>query len=88
MTSPRYSWTRENIRAARRADLPGLLRREGVALRKTGGGNYELVDHPGLIIKNNFWRWPEQDRQGNTIDLLVEVLGMSFDQAMRRIAPH
>ncbi len=88
MTSPRYKWTRENIRAARRVPLPSLLRQEGFVLRETGGGNFELTDHPGLIVKNNFWRWPGEDRQGNTIDLLVEVLGMSFDQAMRRITPH
>lgn len=87
MSRPRYPWTRQQIRNARRAHLPDLLRHEGFALRETGGGNFELVERPGLIVKNNFWRWPQEGRQGNTIDLLVNVLGMSFDQAMRRIAP-
>ena len=85
MNSRRYKWTPDQIRCARRTPLPSLLRREGFGLRETGGGNFELATHSGLIIKNNYWRWPEEDRHGNTIDLLVDVLGMSFDQAMQQI---
>jgi hypothetical protein len=84
MTSSRCErkYSREDIRSARRADLPSLLRREGHPLRETGAGNFELLCRPGLIVKRSFWRWPGQNRQGNAIDLFVNVLGMSFDQAM------
>ena len=86
MTSRRYKWTRDEI--ARRTPLPALLQSEGFGLRETGGSNFEVMKHPGLIIKDNFWRWPREDLQGNTIDLFVDVLGMSFDQAMQRITQH
>jgi hypothetical protein len=85
MTSPRCKWSRQDIRDARRVSLPDLLPRLGLALRETGGGNFRLLDHPGLIVKDCYWRWPERDMQGNTIDLLVHVLGRTFDQAMTAI---
>ena len=78
MTSPRYKWTREEIRAARRAHLPSVLRAEGFKLRETREENFELLQCPGLIVKDNYWRWPDQNRQGNSIDLLVTVLGVTF----------
>jgi hypothetical protein len=83
MTSPRCNWTRDQIRAARRAALAPRLRRAGFALRDLGGENAELIDRPGLIVKAHYWRWPDQDRQGNAIDLLVGVLGYSFHDALR-----
>jgi len=85
MTSHRSKWSKQDIRNARHADLPSLLQREGLPMREKGGGNFELLDHPGLIVKSSYWRWPAEDRQGNTIDLLVDVLGKSFAQAMRII---
>lgn len=85
MICKRYKWSREDIRQARRADLPSLLRREGFSLRELGADNFELLDRPGLIVKNSYWRWPAQSRQGNPIDLLVEVLGRSFDDTMKTI---
>ena len=78
-------WTKEQIRAARKAHIPTLLLKEAYRLRETGGGNFEMVDHPGLIVKESYWRWPQQDKQGNAIDLLVNVLGRSFSQAMQTI---
>ena len=50
---------------------PELLRRRGLALRETGGGNFRVLDHPGLVVKDGYWRWPERELQGNTIDLPV-----------------
>ena len=82
MTSQRVKWSRQDIRNARRADLPSLLLRDSLRLRETGGGNFEVLGHPGLIVKNSFWRWPDRNRQGNTIDFYIDVLGKSFAQAM------
>jgi hypothetical protein len=31
------------------------------------------------------WRWPDRNLAGNTIDFFVQVLGMSFHDAMRQI---
>lgn len=84
-SSPRCRWSREDIRAARRANLPELLRRHRIPLRETGGGNFHLPRHPGLVVKDCYWRWPQRELQGNTIDLFVHVLGRTFHEAMSDI---
>jgi hypothetical protein len=44
--------------------------------------------YPGLIVKDSYWRWPERNLAGNAIDFFVQVLGLSFQEAMRHtIAP-
>ena len=81
-------WTREQIRAARLAPLVPLLQKRGIKLVETGGGNFRVSDFPGLIVKDCYWRWPERGLAGgNAIDLLVQVLGRSFHDAMREIDP-
>lgn len=81
----RTVWTREQIRSARRVDLIELLVQRGLHLQSTGNGNYEICEHAGIIVKNWYWRWPDRDACGNTIDFFVDVLGMSFNQAMEAI---
>lgn len=88
MSHRRPQWDRDDIRSARRVDLPSLLRREGLPLRDIGGGNFELLSCPGLIIKSSYWRWPQHQRQGNAIDLFVQALGKSFAEAMTIISQH
>jgi hypothetical protein len=78
-------WTRDQIRAARVAPLVPLLQRRGLQLLERDAGNYELSAHPGLILKDSYWRWPRRDLAGNTIDLFTQVLGLSFHDAMREI---
>jgi hypothetical protein len=78
-------WTREQIRAARLAPLVPLLQRRGLQLLERDAGNYELSTHPGLILKDSYWRWPQRDLAGNAIDLFTQVLGLSFHDAMRAI---
>lgn len=78
-------WTREQIRAARLAPLVPLLQRRGLEIVECAAGNFELPSHPGLILKDSYWRWPERGLAGNTIDLFTQVLGLSFHDAMRAI---
>jgi hypothetical protein len=78
-------WTREQIRCARQASLVPLLEKRGLRLIERTAGNFDLVDYPGLILKESYWRWPEQDLAGNSIDFLVEIFGLSFHDAMREI---
>jgi hypothetical protein len=40
---------------------------------------------PGLLLKDSYWRWPQRELAGNTIDFFVKVLGLSFNDAMRLI---
>ena len=48
-------------------------------------GNFSLPAYPGLIIKDSYWRWPQRNLAGNTIDFFMRVLGLSFHEAMRQI---
>ena len=83
--SANVRWAREQIRAARFAPLAPLLERRGLHLVETGGGNFRVADFPGLIVKESYWRWPERNLAGNAIDLLVQVLGRTFHEAMREL---
>ena len=79
-------WSRDQIRSARRKELAPLIQKRGLDLRDRGGGNMEITQHPGLIVKASFWNWPERELSGNTIDFFVKVLGASFNDAMREIS--
>ena len=71
------------------APLIPLLQKRGLplqaAVRKDPAGNFTLATHPGLLIKDSYWRWPERGLAGNAIDFFVQVLGLSFSDAMRQI---
>jgi len=79
-------WTREQIRAARLAPLAPLLRKRGLQLVAREADNFTLPAFPGLIVKDSYWRWPERHLAGNAIDFHVQVLGLSFHDAMRHLA--
>ena len=81
--SPR--WTRPQIRAARLVPLAPLLQKRGLQLMELPADNFELAAYKGLLIKDSYWRWPERHLAGNAIDFFVQVLGLSFHQAMREI---
>jgi hypothetical protein len=38
-----------------------------------------------LLIKDSYWRWPERSLAGNAIDFHLQVLGLSFHDAMGQI---
>ena len=78
-------WSREQIRAARLALLVPLLQKRGLELVQREAGNFVLPAHPGLIVKDSYWRWPERNLAGNAIDFHVQVLGLSFHDAMGQI---
>ncbi len=78
-------WSREQIRAARLAPLVPLLQQRGLQLVAQDAGNFRLPAYPGLIVKDSYWRWPERNLAGNAIDFHVQVLGLSFHDAMRHL---
>ena len=78
-------WSVEQIRAARVAPLLPILQAQGIESVAREAGNHLLPAHPGLIVKEGYWRWPERDQAGNAIDFHMRVLGLSFNEAMRRI---
>jgi len=74
-----------------RADPGGPAGAHGTAPPKARSPAHRATRHfllpafPGLIVKDSYWRWPERDRAGNAIDFFVQVLGLSFHDAMRQI---
>jgi hypothetical protein len=67
------------------AALVPLLQKRGLQLVEKQAGNFELSAFPGLIIKESYWRWPQQNLEGNAIDFFVHVLKLPFHDAMRQI---
>jgi len=78
-------WSPEQIRAARLAPLPPLLQKRGLQLLGRPADNFELAAYPGLLVKDSYGRWPQRNLAGNAIDFFVQVLGLSFHDAMRQI---
>ena len=78
-------WSREQIRAARMAPLAPLLQQRGLQLVERPADNFELAAYKGLLLKDSYWRWPERNLAGNAIDFFVQVLGLTFNDAMRQI---
>jgi len=55
-------------------------------------GNFRILPDPddlnapaGVIIKQNFWLWPDRHIAGNAIDFFMKVENKSFQDAMRII---
>ena len=83
--SPQPRWSRDQIRAARLAPLVPLLQKRSLQLVPQEAGNFRLPAFPGLIVKDSYWRWPQRNLASNAIDFHVQVLGLSFHEAMRQI---
>ena len=81
----RTRWTRQQIRAARLAPLVPLLQKHGLQLIQRPADNFELSAYKGLLVKDSYWRWPERHLAGKAIDFFVQVLGLSFSEAMRQM---
>lgn len=83
--APAPRWSCEQIRAARITPLAPLLQKRGLQLFELPAGNFEVPACKGLLLKDSYWRWPERNLAGNAIDFFVQVLGLSFNDAMRQI---
>jgi hypothetical protein len=86
------TWTKSAIREARKAVLAPLLSARGYRLLPIHNGNYRILPDPqnqavpaGLVVKQNFWIWPDRQLDGNTIDFFIQVEGKTFHEAMRII---
>ena len=79
MTCP---WSKSEIRAARKLPLAPLLQHRGLTLREMPGDNFQVREHPDLIVRDSYWIWKSRNLQGNAIDFLILVENMSFAQAM------
>ena len=88
------TWTKQQIRDARKIKLVPILIERSYRLYPLKNDNYRILpDDPdacserrrgaGVIVKESFWIWHEKNIYGNTIDFLMKIEGMSFNQAMQ-----
>ena len=83
MTSAGNKWTPLQIRAARRILLKPLLEQLGYRLDPLDNGNWKAYGLPKeIIIKEHYWSCPEKGTGGNAIDLLTQIMDMTFNEAM------
>jgi hypothetical protein len=75
---------REQLLAARQADLPAYLTQRGEQLIPTGG-SYRLAEHDSLFITGNKFMWNSRQRSGNAVDFLRLYYGMGFREAVEEL---
>lgn len=84
--SSQNKWTAVHIRTARRVQLKPLLEQMGYRLQELENDNREVHGLPKtIIIKEHYWSCPENGTGGNAIDLLVQIIGMNFNEAMSKL---
>jgi hypothetical protein len=86
--SARNKYTPQQIRRARQVELAPLLKQMGYRLHELENGNTEVHGLPqSVIIKEHYWHSPDIGTGGNAIDLLTQILGISFSNAMKKLEP-
>jgi hypothetical protein len=76
-------WQRSEIRRARHVPLKSVLDNLGYRLEQINDGNYLVRDLPQeIVIKDHYWVCTENGSAGNSIDFLVKIRGLSFNDAM------
>jgi len=84
----RNKWTQEQIRRARQVALRPLLEQIGFPMQELKNDNWRVYDLPiDIVVKETYWVCPDTGAGGNAIDLLVQVMGTSFSEAMEKLQP-
>jgi hypothetical protein len=82
-SSPAFtSIPREQLLAARQADLAAYLIARGEPLIPSGPNRYKHRDHNSLVITGNAYYWNSRQEHGNAIDFLQSFYGLSFREAV------
>jgi len=75
---------REQLLAARQADLAAYLIARGESL-KPSGTRYRHAEHDSLIFTGNAYYWNAHKEHGNAIDFLQRFYKMSFREAVTEL---
>lgn len=80
------TWTKAQIRDARKVELAPVLRARGLQLQSLSGGNFRVMQYDDLVVKRCYWRWPSRGIDGNAIDFFMLVEHKTFNQAMEALS--
>ncbi len=80
------TWSKAEIRKARREPLLPLLQTRGHRIRPLHDDNWRVEDFGDLTVKDGYWVWPSHNRAGNAIDFFTAVEGRTFAQATQILA--
>jgi hypothetical protein len=78
----KQTWTKEQIRQARRKPLVPILKERGYHLRQMPKDNFRVEDEGDLVVKKSYWVWESRELKGNAIDFFMLVECRSFNEAM------
>jgi hypothetical protein len=77
-------YSQSQIKAARQADLVAWLQAHGHNL-KSEGQNWRLPGFGGLLIQGNHFKHFSSGTGGNSLDFLINMLGMAFLDAVQTL---
>jgi hypothetical protein len=75
---------REEVLAARQADIAAYLLARGEPL-KPSGSRYKHAEHDSLVFTGNSYYWNARKEHGNAIDFLQRFYKMSFREAIAEL---
>lgn len=75
---------RDLLLSARQTDLVAWLKANSYPLERKGK-NYHLRGFGGLMVKDNMWKQFSTGEGGNAVDLLTQVFGFTFHEAVAKL---
>ena len=84
--APKYEpIPREQLLAARQADLAAYLIARGEKLIPSGPSRYKHADHDSLVFTGNAFYWNSRGEKGNAIDFLQSFYNLTFREAVTEL---
>ncbi len=80
--------TKEQIQAAREADLFAWLQSHEPGVLKRDGPNYRHKEHDSLVYVTGkrYWYWNSRGRSINALDYLIQIRGYGLVDAVQALA--
>jgi len=80
--------TKEQIQAAREADLFAYLQSHEPGVLKRDGPNYRHKEHDSLVYVTGkrYWYWNSRGRSINALDYLIQIRGYGLVDAVQTLA--
>ena len=79
--------TKEQIQAAREADLFAYLQFHEPGVLKRDGPNYRHKEHDSLVYVTGkrYWYWNSRGRSINALDYLIQIRGSGLEDAVHTL---